>query len=113
MSGIGKQLESTKRTAPAFGFGAEPVIKDRQSTRSEFLGLYGKQASPGPVPAFQAPKTDSSKKVRGACVTVSRSVRACNLKTQPSRLGPGSFKQPDGFGKQLDSRKRTTPSFTF
>lgn len=118
-SGFGKQHESNKTNAAAFGFGSS----NRDGAAKVFLTAehskadYGHE-SPGPVYDVKSSvgKQESSKCSNAPLFSFGTADRFSkdNTSSRKNQVpGPGSYPKPSSFGKQGESSKQTDPVVGF
>mmetsp|Transcript_13100 Transcript_13100/g.15822 ORF Transcript_13100/g.15822 Transcript_13100/m.15822 type:complete len:302 (-) Transcript_13100:366-1271(-) len=117
---FGKQHDSRKETAPAFGFGSS----DRNGATKVFVtaehakSSYGKE-SPGPVYELKSSlgKQESSKNESSPLFSFGTADRfakpAGSVPTRYSVPGPGAYQATSSIGKQGDSTRQSAEAYGF
>lgn len=116
---FGKQHDSRKSTAAAFGFGSS----NRDGAAKVFLTAehskadYGHE-SPGPVYDLKSSvgKQESSKNTSAPLFSFGTADRFSKESASTQRNaapGPGTYPKPSSFGKQGESSKSSDPAFGF
>lgn len=116
---FGKQHDSRKGTAAAFGFGSS----NREGAAKVFLTAehskadYGHE-SPGPVYDLKSSvgKQESSKNASAPLFSFGTADRFSKENATAQRgapPGPGTYPKPSSFGRQGESSKLTDPAFGF
>lgn len=102
---IGKQADSTKRSAPAasFGLGSRPPARWHDKDNLTGPGEYPINGSMGQQP-LSTKRSAPAAKIKGRVPLV--------VKPASQRTGPGCYKVKQAMGKQFDSKKRSAPSAT-